>query len=241
MISGDVTKSFNRLHAALECCSDTGTDKVHQRQKREEEEQVLADIVAPETSEQCISWILEAWESKDFFRCDEFDLYCIPIMQLRQTLLQSAADASATEVRAVHSSIPGGWRHGYMLPVFCLCRLLGLPAVELDALGRLTWQCTDSDVSKAYRKLAVLVHPDKVSQSTHPRSGEAFDCLNAAHRILKDPGKRADEMAKQLDQARKRRSLREAAVTGSSRVALNAQRTAEVRTCFMPPCTSISV
>jgi curved DNA-binding protein CbpA len=112
--------------------------------------------------------------------------------------------------------------------VFCARRLLGLPAVEVDALGRPSWQCTDSDISRAYRKLAVLVHPDKTSHLAHPRSSEAFDCLNAAHRILKDPGKRCDEMSKQLERARKRRSLSEASLTGSKRVALNAERTAEV-------------
>ena len=108
------------------------------------------------------------------------------------------------------------------------CRLLGLAAVEVDALGRPTWECTDADIAQAYRRLAVLVHPDKTSHLDHPRSREAFENLNAAHRILKDPGKRADEMGKQLENARKRRALLEANATGAERLALNAERVAQV-------------
>lgn len=41
-------------------------------------------------------------------------------------------------------------------------RLLQLPKPDVDELGRPVWGCTDSDVSKAYRRLSVYVHPDKV-------------------------------------------------------------------------------
>ena len=64
-------------------------------------------------------------------------------------------------------------------------RLLGLPAPHLNALNRPAWDCTSSDISKAYRKLSALVHPDKNPQTD---ARLAFEALNKAHRALRDPG-----------------------------------------------------
>jgi hypothetical protein len=55
----------------------------------------------------------------------------------------------------------------------------------VDALGRPCWEVTPAQVSKAYRKLSVLVHPDK---NPGEEAREAFEALNEAHRLLKDPG-----------------------------------------------------
>ena len=110
-----------------------------------------------------------------------------------------------------------------------ICRLLGLPAVEVNALGKPTWECSGADVSKAYRKLSALVHPDKAAIAAHPDGRLAFERLNEAARILKDPAKRADEVAKRVDEARRRRALQEAAASVADRVALNANRSSEVR------------
>lgn len=65
-------------------------------------------------------------------------------------------------------------------------RLLQLPHPTADALGRPVWACTNSDISKAYRKISVLVHPDK---NPGEDARQAFEVLNQAHRILKDPDK----------------------------------------------------
>ena len=65
------------------------------------------------------------------------------------------------------------------------CRLLELPDPHIDALGRVAWTGTPGDVSKAYRKLSALVHPDK---NPHPEARTAFEALNKAHRMLRDPG-----------------------------------------------------
>lgn len=110
------------------------------------------------------------------------------------------------------------------------CRLLALPPVDVDAMGRPTWQCTDADISRAYRRLSVFVHPDKPANQNNPDAREAFERLNEAHRILKDPAKRADELNKRLDEAKARRALAEAQATISDRVAINAARTQAVRT-----------
>ncbi|KAJ7328189.1 Cleavage inducing molecular chaperone [Desmophyllum pertusum] len=48
---------------------------------------------------------------------------------------------------------------------------------------------TDDDIRKQYRKLAVLIHPDK---NTHPQADEAFKTLANAFDILSDPEKRAN-------------------------------------------------
>lgn len=65
-------------------------------------------------------------------------------------------------------------------------RLLELPPPELDALGRAAWDLGPAAVSKAYRRLSVLVHPDK---NPGEEARQAFEALNEAHRMLKDPSK----------------------------------------------------
>lgn len=60
-----------------------------------------------------------------------------------------------------------------------------LPQPEADALGRPVLRVTQADISKAYRRISVLVHPDK---NPGEDARKAFEALNAAHRKLKDPG-----------------------------------------------------
>ena len=112
------------------------------------------------------------------------------------------------------------------------CRLLALPPVEVDAMGRPTWECTDAEISKAYRKLSIFVHPDKHGNRDNPDAREAFERLNEAHRILKDPAKRTDELNKRLDEAKARRALAEAQATISDRIVINAARTQAVGLSF---------
>jgi DnaJ domain len=64
-------------------------------------------------------------------------------------------------------------------------RLLELPGPSVDELGRPTWPCTPGDVSKAYRRLSILVHPDK---NPDDQARVAFEALNTAHRMLRNPG-----------------------------------------------------
>jgi curved DNA-binding protein CbpA len=56
----------------------------------------------------------------------------------------------------------------------------------VDALGRPSWDVTGAEVSKAYRRLSILVHPDK---NPGDDARQAFEALNEAHRLLKDANK----------------------------------------------------
>lgn len=48
---------------------------------------------------------------------------------------------------------------------------------------------TPDEIKKAYRKLALLQHPDKCPDN--PAAADNFQKLNLAYNILKDPKKRA--------------------------------------------------
>lgn len=54
----------------------------------------------------------------------------------------------------------------------------------MDALGRPVWHVTPSEVSRAYRRLSILVHPDR---NPGEDAREAFEALNESHKKLKDP------------------------------------------------------
>lgn len=60
-----------------------------------------------------------------------------------------------------------------------------LPQPEADELGRPILSVTSTDISRAYRRISVLVHPDK---NPGEDARKAFEALNEAHRKLKDPG-----------------------------------------------------
>ncbi|PNH05467.1 Chaperone protein DnaJ [Tetrabaena socialis] len=100
--------------------------------------------------------------------------------------------------------------------------LLGLPEPEADDLGRPVWSCTEVDVSKAYRKLSIVVHPDKNPGDDDSR--RAFEALNQAHRMLKDPGSREDVLRGGAEKARRRREQQEAGADLGTRMQLNAAK-----------------
>jgi hypothetical protein len=65
-------------------------------------------------------------------------------------------------------------------------RLLQLPGPELSQLGRAVWNVSSSDLNKAYRKLSLLVHPDK---APGPEARQAFEQLKEAYNELRDSDK----------------------------------------------------
>jgi len=65
-------------------------------------------------------------------------------------------------------------------------RLLQLPGPDLDDLGRAVWNVSSSELNKAYRKLSLLVHPDKMPG---PEARQAFEQLKEAYNVLGDTDK----------------------------------------------------
>ena len=57
-----------------------------------------------------------------------------------------------------------------------------------EQLG-LPFDATPEDIRKAYRKLSLLVHPDKCS---HPQAKAAFEIVNAASKQLQDDDRRRE-------------------------------------------------
>ncbi|KAK9836345.1 hypothetical protein WJX81_007267 [Elliptochloris bilobata] len=105
-------------------------------------------------------------------------------------------------------------------------RLMELPSPDVDELGRPWWSGTSADVSKAYRRLSILVHPDK---NPGPDARAAFEALNKAHRELKDPGSREELVKAGAEAGRQKREAAEAAATPEERVVLYAARKEKTR------------
>uniref|UniRef100_A0A8C5KSR5 DnaJ homolog subfamily C member 14 n=1 Tax=Jaculus jaculus TaxID=51337 RepID=A0A8C5KSR5_JACJA len=72
-----------------------------------------------------------------------------------------------------------------------LLTMAGVPEDELNPFHVLGVETTASDLElkKAYRQLAVMVHPDK---NHHPRAEEAFKVLHAAWDIVSNPERRKE-------------------------------------------------
>ncbi|PRW57043.1 Heat shock N-terminal [Chlorella sorokiniana] len=105
-------------------------------------------------------------------------------------------------------------------------RLLELPPPEVDALGRPTWPVTASEVSKAYRKLSILVHPDK---NPGEEAREAFEALNEAHRALKDKDKLEGILQEHLEAAQRRADAALASASLDERLVLQAQQAQQAK------------
>ncbi|KAL4451941.1 hypothetical protein ABPG75_007603 [Micractinium tetrahymenae] len=105
-------------------------------------------------------------------------------------------------------------------------RLLELPAPGVDALGRPDWPISSGEVSKAYRKLSILVHPDK---NPGEEARRAFEALNEAHRTLKDKDKLEGILKEHLEAAQKRQEEALAGASLEERVVLQAQQQAQAK------------
>lgn len=64
-------------------------------------------------------------------------------------------------------------------------------------MDRPVWNVSTEEITSAYKRLAVLIHPDKYVASagddehnTHDKAVEAFQALHNAYRALKNPGER---------------------------------------------------
>ncbi|XP_074523684.1 dnaJ homolog subfamily C member 14 [Halichoeres trimaculatus] len=90
-------------------------------------------------------------------------------------------------------------------------RLLALADVPEDELDPFTVlgvevHATEAELKKAYRQLAVQVHPDK---NKHPRAGEAFKVLRAAWDIVSNPETRREYELKRMAATELSKSMNE--------------------------------
>uniref|UniRef100_A0A8B9L1V8 J domain-containing protein n=1 Tax=Astyanax mexicanus TaxID=7994 RepID=A0A8B9L1V8_ASTMX len=89
-----------------------------------------------------------------------------------------------------------------------LLALAQVPEDELDPFNVLgvNTSATESELKRAYRQLAVQVHPDK---NKHPRAGEAFKVLRAAWDIVSNPETRREYELKRMAATELSRSMNE--------------------------------
>ena len=163
-------RAFNQLANKAEVDAEERERKRRKREAKAVSQALDEPVLQP--AEEAIKAILKADQNKDYFECAP--------AQAVLALLQLSAPAADLQDRArlrTHrspKSNPAPAR-----------RLLQLPPPSMDALGRPVCPCSAADISKAYRRLSVRVHPDK-------NPGEdarlAFEALNKAHRLLKQPG-----------------------------------------------------
>nr|XP_057910840.1 dnaJ homolog subfamily C member 14 [Doryrhamphus excisus]XP_057910841.1 dnaJ homolog subfamily C member 14 [Doryrhamphus excisus] len=112
-------------------------------------------------------------------------------------------------VQAPSFESPG--RTGRGAPGQELERLLALtevPEEELDPFTVLGVEvhASEAELKKAYRQLAVQVHPDK---NKHPRAGEAFKVLRAAWDIVSNPETRREYELKRMAATELSKSMNE--------------------------------
>ncbi|XP_074836293.1 dnaJ homolog subfamily C member 14 [Carettochelys insculpta] len=103
---------------------------------------------------------------------------------------------------------PAGRGHQPNQEVARLLALADVPEEELNPFQVLGLEATASDLElkKAYRQLAVLVHPDK---NEHPRAEEAFKVLRAAWDVVSSPEKRQEYECKRAAESELSRSMTE--------------------------------
>lgn len=112
----------------------------------------------------------------------------------------------------MHPSMPESpGRAGRAQPGQELERLLALAEVPEDELDPFTVlgvevHATETELKKAYRQLAVQVHPDK---NKHPRAGEAFKVLRAAWDIVSNPETRREYELKRMAATELSKSMNE--------------------------------
>eukprot|EP00882_Tetradesmus_deserticola_P016333 GHRQ01017437.1.p1 GENE.GHRQ01017437.1~~GHRQ01017437.1.p1 ORF type:complete len:327 (+),score=58.39 GHRQ01017437.1:204-1184(+) len=108
-------------------------------------------------------------------------------------------------------------------------RLLQLPGPQLNSLSKAEWSVSSSELSKAYRKLSILVHPDKAPGE---KARQAFEQLKQAYNELRDPERLAARLRDAEPALHKAAERAAAAASMPQRVEMNAvaeERKAKLR------------
>lgn len=127
------------------------------------------------------------------------------------SLLEKARSLFRRDGHVLPSAPGSPGRAGRAQPGQELERLLALVEVPEDELDPFTVlgvevHATDTELKKAYRQLAVQVHPDK---NKHPRAGEAFKVLRAAWDIVSNPETRREYELKRMAATELSKSMNE--------------------------------
>lgn len=127
------------------------------------------------------------------------------------SLLERARSLFRRDGHAPPSTPESPGRTGKGQPGQELERLLALAEVPEDELDPFTVlgvevHATETELKKAYRQLAVQVHPDK---NKHPRAGEAFKVLRAAWDIVSNPETRREYELKRMAATELSKSMNE--------------------------------
>lgn len=127
------------------------------------------------------------------------------------SLLERVRSRFRRDGRVPPSSPESPGRTGRGQPGQELERLLALaevPEEELDPFSVLGVEvhATEAELKKAYRQLAVQVHPDK---NKHPRAGEAFKVLRAAWDVVSNPETRREYQLKRMAATELSKSMNE--------------------------------
>ncbi|XP_071991136.1 dnaJ homolog subfamily C member 14 [Engystomops pustulosus] len=87
-----------------------------------------------------------------------------------------------------------------------LLSMVDIPEEDLNPFQVLgvEMEATEVELKKAYRQLAVLVHPDK---NNHPRAEEAFKVLRAAWDTVSNPDKRKEYELKRMSESELAKSM----------------------------------
>ena len=191
-------KAFNKAFSEQQY-TDRDTSSAQPRVKTQSDEDAeLRDLRTKMDASDAVSRMLLAQRDGDYFRqgsCNSPLLHCtvtkyVGYCSCPSLLTSELRETAAYRILACAFKLVAlcSGKYGVLSgnsAAYLSCRLLELPAPEADALGRPAWPCTSSDISKAYRRLSALVHPDK---NPAKDARQAFEALNQAHKALRDAG-----------------------------------------------------
>lgn len=114
-------------------------------------------------------------------------------------------------------------------------RILG--AFKLNPFEQLgiNFDCTMEDIRRQYRKVSLMVHPDKCK---HPRATDAFEVLGNANKSLSDE-EHVRELRHALTLARGRRKLLQHGHACFQKL-LSMGMCADLHVCTRPACICLS-
>lgn len=147
------------------------------------------------TFQRCLSWLRDSRPWQQLVRIVQRGWLELPWVKQRTN-------------RQGNAPVAGGRNCQPEEEVARLLTMAGVPEAELNPFLVLGVEATASDVElkKAYRQLAVMVHPDK---NHHPRAEEAFKVLRSAWDIVSNPERRKEYEMKRMAENELSRSVNE--------------------------------